>query len=102
MLSHCDLQFEPRVSQQAVLDLIFGEKRAEDKWYVVSPPGSGKTILGLMAAVRMNVPTLVLAPNTAIQAQWVDKTRFFCPAGVSDFRIASTDPDDAMPITVWT
>lgn len=100
MLSHCTCQFEPRPAQQAILDLIFGPKANEDTWYIVSPPGSGKTILGLMVAVRLNLPTVVLAPNTAIQSQWVAKTRFFIAEDAPP--VASVDPDDALPITVLT
>jgi superfamily II DNA or RNA helicase len=97
-----DWKLTPRPSQQAILDLIFGSKADEDKWYIVNPPGSGKTILGLMVALRMRVPTLVLAPNTAIQMQWVAKAQFFLPDDGADQLIASVDPEDAAPITVLT
>ena len=91
----------PRPCQQQVLDLLFGEKADEDKLYVVSPPGSGKTLLGLMVAVRMDVPALVLVPNTAIQAQWVEKSRMFGGEGGGPGS-ASVDPTDDKPITVLT
>ena len=90
----------PRPYQQEVLDLVFGPKREENKWYIVSPPGSGKTVLGLMIALRMGVPTLVLAPNTAIQMQWVAKARMFLPDDADN--IASIDPGDDKPISVLT
>src|SRR5262245_13051896 len=38
--------------------------------YLVIPPGGGKTMIGLEAARRAGRCTLVLCPNTAIQAQW--------------------------------
>ncbi len=38
---------------------------------VVLPPGAGKTLVGLTAASRLELPTLILSPNTAIQMQWV-------------------------------
>jgi superfamily II DNA or RNA helicase len=45
----------------------------ERKIHVVAPPGSGKTVLGLyLWAECILVPALVLSPNSAIQAQWVD------------------------------
>ncbi len=90
----------PRPYQREVLDLVFGPKSGEDKWYVVSPPGSGKTVLGLMIALKMGIPTLVLAPNTAIQMQWVAKTRLFLAEGSEN--VATIDPDDDRPITVLT
>lgn len=100
MLSHCKCTLTLRKSQQQILDLVFGEKRDEKKLYIVSPPGSGKTITGLMIAVKMNVPVLVLVPNTAIQAQWIDKTRYFIEEGAPP--IASVDPESSAPITVLT
>ena len=100
-MAGADLQrLTPRPYQREVLDLVFGGKANEDKWYVVSPPGSGKTILGLMVALRMQTPTIVLAPNTAIQMQWVAKSRMFLAEGATD--VASITPDDDLPITVLT
>jgi len=90
----------PRPYQQQVLDLVFGAKADDDKLYVVSPPGSGKTILGLMVALRMEVPTLVLAPNTAIQSQWVAKAGFF--ETDQALPLATTDMDSPAPIMVLT
>lgn len=100
MLEHCKCQLTPRKSQKQILNLVFGDKHNEDKLYVVSPPGSGKTITGLMIAVKMNVPVLVLVPNTAIQAQWIDKTKFFIEDGAEP--IASVDPESSAPIIVMT
>src|SRR5258705_12582581 len=39
--------------------------------YLVIPPGGGKTMIGLEAARRAGRRTLVLCPNTAIQAHWI-------------------------------
>ena len=50
-----------------------GEQRA----YVVMPPGSGKTALGLEMARRLGRRTMVLTPNTAVQAQWLAEWREF-------------------------
>src|SRR3954470_3972407 len=41
--------------------------------YLVIPPGGGKTMIGLEAARRARRRTLVLCPNTAIQAQWISQ-----------------------------
>jgi len=38
--------------------------------HLVAPPGSGKTLLGFEILRRLGAPALVLAPNSAIQAQW--------------------------------
>ncbi|MCW2614223.1 MAG: hypothetical protein JWN08_1217, partial [Frankiales bacterium] len=50
-----------------------GEQRA----YVVMPPGAGKTVVGLEAARRIGRRTLVLAPNTAVQGQWLSQWEQF-------------------------
>lgn len=43
--------------------------------HVIAPPGSGKTVLGLEVAIRLNQPTLILAPTIAIRNQWIQR---FC------------------------
>ena len=43
--------------------------------HVIAPPGSGKTVLGLEVALRLNQPTLILAPTIAIRNQWIQR---FC------------------------
>ncbi len=54
-----------------------GETRA----YVVMPPGSGKTVVGLEVARRIGRRTLVLTPNTAVQGQWLRQWDDFGGAG---------------------
>jgi superfamily II DNA or RNA helicase len=52
--------------------------------YIVVPPGGGKTLIGLEAARRLGRPTVVLCPNTAIQAQWMAQWQAaFSPAAVT-------------------
>ncbi|QCK17138.1 restriction endonuclease subunit R [Mangrovivirga cuniculi] len=46
----------------------------DDHLHIVAPPGSGKTVLGLEVMLRLNKPTLILAPTIAIRNQWI--TRF--------------------------
>lgn len=43
--------------------------------HVIAPPGSGKTVLGLEVAIRLNNPTLILAPTITIRNQWIQR---FC------------------------
>jgi superfamily II DNA or RNA helicase len=45
--------------------------RGDRATYLVVPPGGGKTLIGLETARRLGRPTVVLCPNTAIQAQWM-------------------------------
>ncbi|WP_341906991.1 DEAD/DEAH box helicase family protein [Fluviicola taffensis] len=63
-----------RKYQQRVLDEL--QDHLTDKHlHVIAPPGSGKTILGLEVALRLNNPTLILAPSIAIRNQWIQR---FC------------------------
>lgn len=43
--------------------------------HIVAPPGSGKTVLGLEIMLRINKPTLIVAPTLAIRNQWIQR---FC------------------------
>ncbi len=43
--------------------------------HIIAPPGSGKTVLGLEVAIRLNKPVLILAPTIAIRNQWIQR---FC------------------------
>jgi superfamily II DNA or RNA helicase len=85
-------QFRWRPSQQHLLDLC--EHVTDERWHLCAPPGAGKTLIGLELARRLDRPTLVLSPTTAIRDQWAGSTAMF---GAPD-RFATTDPDDAAPL----
>lgn len=73
-----------RVYQKQALDAFDVDVRAGgNRSYLVLPPGAGKTMIGLEAARRLGRRTLVLVPNTAVQAQW---------ATAWDRRFPSIDP----------
>jgi superfamily II DNA or RNA helicase len=74
-----------RKYQQRVLEEL-GEHLSDDHLHVIAPPGSGKTVLGLEVALRINKPTLILAPTVAIKNQWVQR---FCEL----FLQTTTPPD---------
>ncbi|DAC29464.1 MAG TPA: hypothetical protein D7H99_00070, partial [Candidatus Poseidoniales archaeon] len=61
-----------RPSQIAAASIIEPELDKLGKHlHIVAPPGSGKTVLGLYVwSDLVRKPTLVLSPNSAIQAQW--------------------------------
>lgn len=63
-----------RKYQQRVLNDL-QEHLADGHLHVIAPPGSGKTVLGLEVAIRLNKPTLILAPTIAIRNQWIQR---FC------------------------
>jgi len=62
--------------QQRALDAFESDRRGGNAaTYLVVPPGGGKTLIGLEIARRLGRPTVVLCPNTAIQAQWIGQWR---------------------------
>lgn len=69
--------------------------------YVVMPPGSGKTVLGLEVARRIGRRTMVLTPNTAVQAQWLAQWKEFGGDGPHP-RPASAERALTAPMTVLT
>src|ERR1700691_4302230 len=73
--------------------------------YLVVPPGGGKTMIGLECARQAGRPTLVLCPNTAIQAQWIAQwhAQFASPAGARAAGTRATASRDLpTPLTVLT
>ncbi|HEX7102708.1 MAG TPA: DEAD/DEAH box helicase family protein [Nitrolancea sp.] len=85
--------------QSLALDAYEGNGARDDRrCYLVMPPGAGKTAVGLEIARRRGLPTLVLCPNTAVQAQWLRQWRDFQPATVE----ASPATDLSAPLTVLT
>ena len=75
-----------RPSQIAATSVIEPQLADNSKQlYIVAPPGSGKTILGLYVwAELVRRPALVLSPNSAIQAQWISRTSLFDLDGRED------------------
>lgn len=70
--SNTAFRYPWRKYQQKVLDEL--DKHMQDNHlHVVAPPGSGKTVLGLEVAIRLNKPTLILAPTLTIRNQWVQR-----------------------------
>ncbi len=47
----------------------------ERLFYLVAPPGAGKTLLGLLMSEALELPTVSLSPNAAIQAQWLSRLK---------------------------
>lgn len=82
LLKHFKFQLEFRKHQKIVLEkfeqIILKHKDTPFKFHVVSPPGSGKTIMGIEMGIRMGNPMLIICPNTTIQGQWLDKFNLLC------------------------
>lgn len=72
--SNIKFKYRWRKYQQRVLDEL-QDHLTDGHLHVIAPPGSGKTVLGLEVAIRLNKPTLILAPTIAIRNQWIHR---FC------------------------
>ena len=98
---HIKFKYSWRKYQQRVLDEL--QEHLEDgHLHVIAPPGSGKTILGLEVMLRINQPTLILAPTIAIRNQWVQR---FCELFLQTNRTPewiSTDIRNPLFLTVTT
>ena len=87
--------------QERALRAFDADQAAGDRsTYLVVPPGGGKTMIGLECARRADRPTLVLCPNTAIQAQWISQwqARFAPPRHAR----ATAGRELPTPLTVLT
>ena len=91
-----------RPSQVAAVSVIEPELDLEGKHlHIVAPPGSGKTVLGLYVwSDLVRKPTLVLSPNSAIQAQWAARTSLFDLDGKEN--LISTDSKNPGLLTSLT
>lgn len=69
-----------RKYQQRIFDQL-DRYLTDGHLHIIAPPGSGKTILGLEVALRLNQPVLILAPTIAIRAQWIQR---FCELFLSN------------------
>lgn len=93
---------ELRHSQKAATSVIIPQlEEGNKRLHIVAPPGSGKTVLGLFVwAELVRKPTLVLSPNSAIQAQWAARTSLFNLDGKDSF--ISTNPKSPGLLTSLT
>ncbi|MFV0406321.1 MAG: DEAD/DEAH box helicase [Propioniciclava sp.] len=89
-----------RHQREALTALTHAWAAGRTRAWVVMPPGSGKTQVGLSAAINLLdsgqvQQAVVLSPNTAIQQQWLVRAR---AAGL----LAGTDRDVAGQLTSLT
>lgn len=85
-------QFRWRPSQQHLLELCTHVE--DERWHLCAPPGAGKTLIGLELARRLDRPTLVLSPTTAIRDQWCEAAGMF-GAGPG---FSTSDPSEPAPL----
>ncbi|MEA2172408.1 MAG: hypothetical protein QOF76_5708, partial [Solirubrobacteraceae bacterium] len=88
--------------QQLALEAFEADRAAGRRnTYLVAPPGSGKTVLGIECARRLGAPAIVLCPTAAIQSQWADKLALFgggAPLDALTYQALcqTDDPDGAL------
>lgn len=74
----------------------------DERFHLVSPPGSGKTVLGIELIARLGEPAVVFAPTSTIQHQWVDKVEMFTDSREQRDALVSTDPTALSHVNVFT
>lgn len=87
-----------------ILRQIESTRTKDNKFHIIAPPGSGKTIVGIELIKQFGSPAVVFAPTSTIQLQWKEKVKMFIPEGsnldVDD--IASIDQHNLRPINIFT
>jgi len=72
--AHTKFKYSWRTYQKRFLDDL-DQFLIDHHLHVTAPPGSGKTVLGLEVMLRLDKPTLIVAPTLAVKNQWVQR---FC------------------------
>lgn len=85
-----------RTYQAEVLDRL--EPGGDEPLHIVAPPGSGKTLLGLLLAAREGHRALVLSPTVTIRQQWLRTAMELAPEATA----VSGDPDRIADLTTLT
>lgn len=78
-------------AHQADALTVFRQNRGLSRFHFVLPPGAGKTLLGSVIAQEVGRRVLVLVPNTAIAAQWLELWESVGGVTVGDDRGLSAD-----------
>lgn len=97
-------QYPFRRYQNLILNQVESTKDKDHKFHIVSPPGSGKTIVGLELIRRFGEHAVVFTPTSTIQLQWRERMRMFIPPdkGIDVNDIVSTKPGDLKLVNVFT
>lgn len=75
-----EFQYPFRKYQSMVLGIFNEIRLKQNKFHIVAPPGSGKTILGVEIIRQINKPAVIFSPTTTIQEQWKEKFSMFTKA----------------------
>jgi hypothetical protein len=72
-----DIQFGSKISLRDYQDLAVEKAMDKDYGVIVSPSGSGKTIVGLELIARKSQPALILVHRKQLLDQWVERIESF-------------------------
>jgi len=93
-----------RKYQQMILDQVGAAEQRGHKFHIVSPPGSGKTIVGLELIRRFGHPAVIFSPTSTIQLQWQERLAMFIPdhSSLKTSEISSTSPQQIRLFNSYT
>ncbi len=106
-IKDCNLAVTPRIYQKHAYDLMLKNYKEKDDhtFHIVAPPGSGKTILGLLLLLKLQEKTFILSPNRTIANQWEEKFKSFAVDTVNNkgcSKLISSDIKDNPEILTTT
>ena len=89
---HLVTSFQPKGDQpQAIRQLVAGVKAGYPHQVLLGVTGSGKTFTIANAIARLNLPTLVLAPNKTLAAQLYGEFQEFFPENAVEYFVSYYD-----------
>ena len=106
-IKDCNLTITPRIYQKHAYDLMLKnhKEKNDNTFHIVAPPGSGKTILGLLLLLKLKEKTFILSPNRTIANQWQEKFKLFATDLINNndcSKLISSNIEDAPEILSTT
>ncbi len=96
-----DIDFSSKISLRKDQKIICERCESTDSAVIVSPPGSGKTIIGITLAAQKKKPTLILVHRKQIYEQWLQSIEDFLGIRKKDIgQICASKKKPAKHITV--
>lgn len=72
-----EIHFESNIELQPNQGVVLQKARERDFGVIVSPPGSGKTLIGLEIIVERRQPALIMVHRKQLFDQWIDRIQSF-------------------------
>ena len=102
MFEELSFRYPWRKYQSMMLARLEAGADDDRRLHLVSPPGSGKTLIGLELIRRYGAPAVVFAPTATIRDQWREKLEMFTADQATAHRLSSVDPAVPAPISIFT